>query len=225
MINRSTEDYLKGIYTLQEENQSVATSVLAKHLKIGDGSVTDMVKKLSDRNLINYAPYQGVTLTPDGRRLALKMVRRHRLWEMFLVKFLNYSWDEIHDEAERLEHVTSDDLEERIDKALGHPKVDPHGSPIPSVSGELVEIAGKNLAECVTGERGIIVRVKDESHELLRLMTNLGLGLNTEILVKQKLEFDGTIVIAFEDRESSREIVREIPLSPMFAQSIFIQTR
>src|SRR5271170_7988717 len=104
MINRSTEDYIKGIYRLQKEGHSVSTSVLAKHLKIGDGSVTDMVKKLSDKNLLRYEPYQGVRLTQQGRRLAMKMVRRHRLWEMFLVQFLEFGWDEVHDEAEMLEH-------------------------------------------------------------------------------------------------------------------------
>ena len=108
MANQSTEDYIKGIYKLQQKGKTVATSELAEHLKIGDGSVTGMVKKLSDKKLIHYTRYQGVSLTERGRRLALKTVRCHRLWEMFLVKYLGYSWDEIHDEAERLEHVTSD---------------------------------------------------------------------------------------------------------------------
>ena len=215
MINRSTEDYLKGIYALEEQGQTVATSALAKHLKIGDGSVTDMVKKLSERSLINYAPYQGVTLTESGRRLALKMVRRHRLWEMFLVKFLGYSWDEIHEEAELLEHVTSDDLEERLDRALGYPQVDPHGSPIPTASGELVDVACRNLSECGIGEGGAIVRVRDESHEILKLLTKFGLELNTKITVVEKLEFDGSVVIGFDGKE--------IPLSEKVAAAIFVQ--
>src|SRR5262245_8863176 len=137
MSNQSTEDYIKSIYRLQTGKKTVLTSVLAKHLKIGDGSVTDMIKRLSEKKLIHYEPYQGVTLTEAGKRLALKMVRRHRLWEMFLVRYLGYSWHEIHDEAERLEHVTSDVLESRLDKVLGYPKVDPHGDPIPDVHGEL----------------------------------------------------------------------------------------
>src|SRR6266404_2367693 len=123
MANQSTEDYIKSIYKLQQSGKDVTTSELARHLRIGDGSVTDMVKKLSAKKLIQYRPYRGVSLTESGARLALRMVRRHRLWEMFLVKFLGYRWDEIHDEAEQLEHVTSDGMEQRLDKALGYPKV------------------------------------------------------------------------------------------------------
>jgi DtxR family Mn-dependent transcriptional regulator len=214
MINRSTEDYVKGIYRLQKENHSVSTSVLAKHLKIGDGSVTDMVKKLSDKNLLRYEPYQGVRLTPQGKRLAMKMVRRHRLWEMFLVQFLEYGWDEVHDEAEMLEHVTSDGLESRLDRALGYPKVDPHGDPIPTAQGELADTHYRTLDECAVNQTGVIVRVNDESTEVLRFMTRWGLELNTRILLKQKLEFDGSVVIEFGGRE--------LPLSSKFAQNIYI---
>lgn len=216
MQTQSKEDYIKSIYFLQKDDRSVATSALAKHLGIADGSVTDMVKKLSEKQLINYEPYQGVTLTASGRRLALKMVRRHRLWEMFLVKFLGYTWDEIHDEAEVLEHVTSDDLEERIDRALGFPRVDPHGSPIPTADGELVELKSKYLTECAEGEEGIIVRVRDANPEILKLMTKLGISLNKKISVVQKVQFDGSVIIAIDGRE--------LPLSEKLAQSILIQT-
>jgi DtxR family Mn-dependent transcriptional regulator len=216
MQTQSKEDYIKSIFILQKQNESVATSALAKHLGIGDGSVTDMVKKLSGKHLINYEPYQGVTLTPSGRRLALKMVRRHRLWEMFLVKFLGYTWDEIHNEAELLEHVTSDDLEERIDKALGYPRVDPHGDPIPTSAGDLVEVTYKNLSDCSEGEEGIVVRVKDESQEILKYMTKLGLSLNKRIAVMQKIQFDGSVIVEIDGRE--------VALSEKLAQSIFVQT-
>ena len=218
MKNRSTEDYIKGIFSLHESGGSVTTSLLAKHLKIGDGSVTDMVKKLSEKGLIEYEPYKGVKLTGEGRRLALKMIRRHRLWEMFLVRFLDYSWDEIHGEAELLEHVTSDDLERRIDHALGYPKVDPHGSPIPDADGELHEVECRTLSCCHVDDTGIIVQVKDESPEMLKLMTRLGLVLNTQIAVKEVIGVDGTVVIAIVGSDT------EIPLSPVFAQSIFIRT-
>ena len=218
MINRSTEDYIKGIFSLQQDGGSVTTSLLAKHLKIGDGSVTDMVKKLSDKKLIEYEPYKGVKLTGEGRRLALKMIRRHRLWEMFLVRYLNYTWDEIHDEAELLEHVTSDELEHRIDHALGYPKVDPHGAPIPDAAGEVHEIECRTLSGCRVNDTGIIVRVKDESPEMLKLMTRLGLVLNTKIAVKEIIGVDGTVVIGIVGSKT------EIPLSPVFARSIFIQS-
>jgi len=216
MQTQSKEDYIKSIYFLQKEDESVATSAIAKYLGIGDGSVTDMVKKLSGEGLINYEPYQGVTLTPSGNRLALKMIRRHRLWEMFLVQFLGYTWDEIHDEAEVLEHVTSDDLEERIDRALGYPKVDPHGDPIPTATGDIIEITYKNLSDCAEGEHGVVVRVKDESQEILKFMTKLGLCLNKNISVVQKIKFDGSVIIKIDGRE--------IPLSEKLAHSIFIQT-
>ena len=176
MNNQPTEDYIKSIYRLERENTAVLTTALAKHLGIAAGSVTDMVKKLSDKHLLHYEPYQGVKLTEEGRRLALKLVRRHRLWEMFLVTFLNYSWDAVHDEAERLEHVTSEELELRLDKALGFPKVDPHGDPIPTVSGDLVDISYKSLSDCNVNEEGTIVRVSDDSPEVLQLLTKLGLG-------------------------------------------------
>ncbi len=214
MANQSTEDYIKSIYRLEGEHQTVLTTSLAKHLGIGAGSVTDMLKKLSDKNLIHYEPYRGVKLTTKGKRLALKMVRRHRLWEMFLVTFLNYRWDEVHDEAERLEHETSDDLEERIDKALGFPKVDPHGDPIPTANGELVEYSYNSLAECKVGDEGSIVRVSDDSPEVLKLLTKLGIGLNISIRVTQIVKYDGSVMIKLGNRE--------IPLSPVMAKSIFI---
>lgn len=217
MINRSTEDYLKGIYALQNGNENVSTSDLAGHLKISDGSVTGMVKKLSRKRLLRYEPYRGVRLTEDGKRLALKMIRRHRLWEMFLVRFLQYSWDEIHDEAERLEHVTSDKLEERLDRVLGHPTVDPHGDPIPSASGEMAEIDSCDLTRCEINQRGVIVRVRDGSQEMLRLMTRLGLDLHTTIVIKDKLAIDGSVIVGFPGRSV------EIPLSPKIAQSISVQ--
>ncbi|MBI5214583.1 MAG: metal-dependent transcriptional regulator [Ignavibacteriae bacterium] len=215
MTNSSTEDYIKSIYRLEREDETVLTTSLAKHLGVGAGSVTDMIKKLSDRQLLHYEPYQGVKLTEDGKRLALKMVRRHRLWEMFLVTFLNYTWDEVHDEAERLEHVTSDELENRLDKALGFPKVDPHGDPIPTADGELTEISYTILSNCNVDDEGVIVRVSDDSPEVLQLLSKLGLRLNTKILVAQKVRFDGSVIIKLKNRE--------IPLSPVMARSIFIQ--
>ena len=228
-MNQSTEDYLKSIYHLQIRlaaehtgptaakvgDQIVPTSALAKHLKIGDGSVTDMVKKLSEKQLINYEPYQGVTLTEAGRRVALKMVRRHRLWEMFLVKFLGYTWDEIHDEAELLEHVTSDEMESRLDQALGYPKVDPHGDPIPTADGVLKKITYRRLSQCEAHDMGIIVRVSDESQEALQLLTKLGLGLNKKVQVKQKIKFDGSVIVKVGRKE--------IPLSPLLAKNIFVE--
>ena len=215
MSSKSIEDYIKGIYRLHNGKQSVATSVLARHLKIGDGSVTDMIKRLSEKKLIHYEPYQGVTLTEAGKRLALKMVRRHRLWEMFLVQYLGYAWDEIHDEAERLEHVTSDDMERRLDKTLGFPKVDPHGDPIPNVNGELHDVAGDALAEFDEHDTVKILRVSDDNADVLQHATKLGLGLNKKITVKKKLKFDGTMIVKIGSKDQF--------ISERVANSIFVE--
>jgi DtxR family Mn-dependent transcriptional regulator len=205
--NQSTEDYIKGIYKLQQRGKGVSTSELAKHLNIGDGSVTGMLKKLSAKKLIRYTPYKGVILAEPGRKLALQMIRRHRLWEMFLVKHLGYRWDEIHDEAERLEHVTSDEMERRIDKVLGYPKVDPHGEPIPTASGDMELLGGNPLSDASEGEALVVVRVADNAG-LLQHASSVGLMLNTRFSVKAKLGLDGSMLLAIGTGEQyvSREI-------------------
>jgi DtxR family Mn-dependent transcriptional regulator len=215
MATQSVEDYIKGIFKIESAGEKVTTSALAKHLGVGDGSVTDMVKKLSERKLIHYERYQGVRLTEAGRRAAMKTVRRHRLWEMFLVQFLGYAWDEIHDEAERLEHITSDELERRLDKALGHPKFDPHGDPIPNARGELSISKAQKLSDIGEGKSVIIVRVSDEHPEVLQYLTRLGLALHTTMKVLEKIRFDGSVIV----KVGSKEIV----FSALLAQSIYVE--
>lgn len=215
MANESTEDYIKSIYKLRKKGKAVATSELAKHLEIGDGSVTDMVKKLSAKKLIEYQPYRGVSLTELGKKLALKMVRRHRLWEMFLVKYLGYSWDEIHDEAERLEHVTSDEMEHRLDKLLGYPKVDPHGDPIPSSDGQIDDGDMESLSEFGPGDSVRIVRVSDADPEVLKHAAELGFELQTKLVVTKKLEFDGSM--------SVKVGARKCFVSSKLAQHIYVE--
>lgn len=215
MATQSVEDYIKGIHKLESEGKEVTTSALARYLGIGDGSVTDMVKKLSFKKLIRYAPYQGVRLTESGRKMALKTVRRHRLWEMFLVKFLEYSWDEIHDEAERLEHSTSDELERRIDRALGYPKFDPHGDPIPNAKGELTVAKWERLSDVAQGKTVTIVRVSDENPEVLQYLTRLGLRLQSTMKIVEKIRFDGSVIV----KVGSKEVV----LSSLLARSIFVE--
>jgi len=212
--NQSTEDYIKGIYKLQQFNKSVTTSELAKHLRIGDGSVTGMVKKLSAKKLIQYKPYKGVALTESGKKLALQMIRRHRLWEMFLVQFLGYSWDEIHDEAERLEHVTSEEMEHRLDKTLGYPKFDPHGDPIPTKRGEFDGAMHASLAEFDAGDTVKILRVTDDP-EVLQHASKLGLTLNKKITVKKKLKVDGSMELKVGEKDRF--------ISQHMAKAIFVQ--
>lgn len=201
MANQSTEDYIKGVYKLQKNGKSVTTSELAEHLGLADASVTDMVKKLSMKKLLTHTPYRGVELTEDGRRLATKMMRRHRLWEMFLVKFLGYTWDAVHEEAERLEHVTSDEMELRLDRTLGYPRLDPHGDPIPTADGVVDAPALTVLSDVKEGDEVKIIRVSDDDAMLLQHAARLGLVLNKKLHIKEKLSFDGSMKVRIGNKD------------------------
>jgi DtxR family transcriptional regulator, Mn-dependent transcriptional regulator len=212
MPNRSTEDYIKAVYALQAFGEPVTTSAVASQLHIANGSVTGMLKKLSREKLLHYKPYQGVTLTTAGRRMALKIVRRHRLWEVFLAERLGFHWDEVHDEAERLEHVTSDELERKLDKVLGYPAADPHGDPIPSAAGNVKRRPSRTLAACNEGESIRIARVSDSVPSILRHAGKLGLGLNARVTVMERMSFDGSMVVRVgsHDRFVSRQVAEAI---------------
>jgi len=214
--NRSTEDYLKTICLLQHDKARVSTSALASHLQVADPSITDMLKKLSRRGLVRYERYRGVELTHAGKRLALKIVRRHRLWEMFLVQFLGFSWDQIHQEAERLEHATSDLLERKLDEALGFPAVDPHGDPIPTVDGTVRDTTPTPLGESQPGSVVIVSRVSDADPRILKYLTDLGIGLRKKIRVWETIPFDGSLRVQIGTRERF--------LSAKLAQHIFVET-
>lgn len=215
MPNQSTEDYIKSIYKLRKGENPVSTSELAKHLDISDGSVTDMVKKLSQKKLISYVPYQGVDLTKKGEQLAMTMMRRHRLWEMFLVQFLGYTWDEVHDEAEALEHVTSPELERRLDKVLCHPKTDPHGDPIPSADGRLKRQISMSLDQCHIGEKIEVIRVSDDQPELLQYASKLRITLSAKLTVKEKYSFDGSLKVKIGSKDHV--------ISLLLARAIFVR--
>jgi DtxR family transcriptional regulator, Mn-dependent transcriptional regulator len=210
--NQSTEDYVKNIYKLQREGEKVTTSALAESLQLSDPSITDMIKKLSEKGFVRYTPYKGVELTNGGTSMAMKILRRHRLWEMFLVRYLGYSWDQIHEEAERLEHVTSDLLEQRLDELLGHPSVDPHGDPIPSVDGCLHQPLFTALADCEAGDVVSVTRVSDDEPRILQHATRLGVGLQTRLLVRERMAFDGSMTLELQNREVfvSREVAEAI---------------
>ncbi|MBM4166901.1 MAG: metal-dependent transcriptional regulator [Ignavibacteria bacterium] len=212
----TTEDYIKRIYGIEKNVGSVSTSSLAKALEVSDASANDMMKRLSENGYVKYIPRKGVQLTKKGKSTALKIVRRHRLWEMFLVKFLDFSWDEIHNEAELLEHVTSEKMESKLDAVLGFPKIDPHGDPIPSANGELIETHSQLLDECEKGISGIISRVSDRSPEVLQYLKKIGLGLQTRLKVIDKISFDGSVIVKANKQT--------IPLSQKLARCIFIQT-
>ncbi len=216
MRNISTEDYIKAIYKLEHGGGNVTTSALATQLQLADASITDMVKKLSEKGLVHYKRYQGVGLTARGKRMALKIVRRHRLWEMYLVKFLGFSWDQVHDEAERLEHVTSEEMEARLDRALGSPSVDPHGDPIPTVDGDLNHPEYTALSDSEAGAVVRVLRVSDQDSQILQHATKLGLGLNKKLTIKEKMTFDGSMVVkvAGKDHFISKEVAGSIFVEP-----------
>lgn len=183
-LSEAQEDYLKQIFLLEEDGSRVATQALAGRLGVRPASVTEMVGRLAHLGLVEHARYQGVNLTPIGRRIALEMLRHHRLLETYLVRELGYDWDEVHDEAERLEHVISERFEKRIAEALGHPTRDPHGDPIPA---EDLSMPGEDhwvsLMEMPVGFTGVLVRVGVQDSESLNTLRRLGLGLGTEVEV------------------------------------------
>jgi DtxR family Mn-dependent transcriptional regulator len=194
-LTRSVEDYLKAIYQLSPEGRPASTSDIANLLALSPPSVTGMVKRLSEHGLLEHLPYRGVLLTDEGRRAAIRMVRRHRLIEAYLVEFLGYPWDTVHEEAERLEHAVSDTMIERMAAALGNPTVDPHGDPIPSADGSIQEAACTPLADVPVGETVEIHRVHESQPERLRYIASLGLRPGVQITVVARQPFDDLVTI------------------------------
>lgn len=183
MITEADQNYLKGTYELQRENDRVTTSMLADRFGTSAATVTGMLKKLADRKWVQYQPYRGVTLTEAGRAIALEVIRHHRLLETYLNEALGIPWDRVHEEAERLEHVLSEYLEERIDELLGHPTVDPHGSPIPAVDGTVTESDRTRLSDVAAGSVVEICEVLDRDSAMLLHLDHLGLHLQSRLTV------------------------------------------
>src|SRR5690606_30039252 len=178
MFTYSEENYIKAIFHLQHISvEGVSTNAIADQMDTKASSVTDMIKKLAEKDLINYVKYQGVTLTEKGRKTALSIIRKHRLWEVFLVEKLDFTWDEVHEVAEQLEHIHSEKLIDRLDKLLDFPKFDPHGDPIPSKDGKFQERDKILLSELPVGEGGICVGVKDSSSSFLKFLDKNGIAL------------------------------------------------
>lgn len=196
MFSLSEENYLKAIFHLEKKySGGVSTNALAEEMETKASSVTDMVKKLSDKDLVKYRKYQGVQLSSKGKKTAVEVIRKHRLWEVFLVEKLDFSWDEVHDIAEQLEHIKSEKLTHELDKFLGYPKRDPHGDPIPDSEGNF-RIANKILlADLEEGQSGICVGVKDSSTEFLRYLDKNEITLGKTIEVVQREEYDESLLI------------------------------
>jgi DtxR family transcriptional regulator, Mn-dependent transcriptional regulator len=198
----AVEDYCKAIFALESRTEEpVSTNALAERLGITPGSVSAMLKRLDELGLITHIPYRGVRLTPDGRRVALEVVRHHRLLESYLADALGMPWDRVHAEAEVLEHVLSDDLEELIAAKLGHPTVDPHGDPIPTADLELEERATERLENMQPGDEGLFVRVSDSDPEMLRYLADRGISPGERFEVRERQPFDGPLFVRFGERE------------------------
>ena len=193
----SIQDYLKNIYELTESGEAASTNALAKKMQISAPSVTGMVQKLASSNpaLVEYQKHQGVTLTKEGKKAALEVIRHHRLLEAWLVQTLGYSWDEVHEEAERLEHVISEDFEQRIAAAMGHPDRDPHGEPIPTADLKMPFDESTPLSALRAGQMAIVKRVKASDKDLLRYLEGLGLIPGVQIEVKEYSPFDHNLTI------------------------------
>ena len=203
LISQAMEDYLKAIYKLLQDSDVVSTSALAEQMRVSPASVTNMCKKLADLNLLVYEPYQGVTLTPAGSRLVLEIVRHHRLIELYLAEALGVPWDRVHEEAEKLEHVISEDLEERMAAALGDPQFDPHGAPIPSKAGLVVHQESDRLVTVETGSPLVVVEVDDDDPELLRYLGQIGIYPGTELTIMTRAPFDGPLTLTIGNAEHS----------------------
>ncbi|RVT79832.1 metal-dependent transcriptional regulator [Flavobacterium sufflavum] len=196
----SEENYLKAIYHLTVVLSSgVSTNAIAEVMETKASSVTDMLKKLAEKDLVNYKKYQGVTLTDQGKLEAKMIVRKHRLWEVFLVEKLAFSWDEVHDIAEQLEHIKSEKLINKLDDFLGNPTEDPHGDPIPNAQGQLPKIDKQLLSELSEGQKGICVGVKDTSSEFLKYLDKQGIALGSAIEIIGKESFDLSLRIKVDD--------------------------
>lgn len=210
MITSTTqaeENHLKAIYKIAErEGKPALTNAIASAMNTAAASVTDMLKRLSDKQLITYEKYKGVMLTEDGQRLATTLIRKHRLWETFLVKKLGFAWDQVHELAEQLEHIQGDQLTARLDSFLGYPRFDPHGDPIPDAEGRWEYRDQISMASMLPGERGRISSVADDSAVFLQYLNQLGLALNSDIEVldcfsydhSMKVTIDGTVAVLSE---------------------------
>lgn len=216
MQTKSEENYLKAIWKLAEEyGETVSTNAIAAEVNTKAASVTDMLKKLAAQKLIVHIPYRGVNLTLKGRQAAAEIVRKHRLWEVFLVQKLEYGWDEVHDIAEQLEHISSPQLTDRLDKFLGHPKSDPHGDPIPDKSGKIPHDPGFPLSHAQSGKTFRVSGVGDHSAAFLRFLDSNHIRPGSKIAVREITEYDHSMLVQVDGKKG-------IHISKQVAQNILV---
>jgi DtxR family Mn-dependent transcriptional regulator len=213
-ISFTEENYLKVIHRLSEATQEdISTNAVAEQMQTKAASVTDMLRKLADKGWVNYQKYQGVRLSPTGEKIALSIVRKHRLWELFLVEKMGFNWDEVHEIAEQLEHIESDELVNKLDEYLGYPKTDPHGDPIPNKDGVLPELAYSQLSEIKANKTCKLMGVAQDSTVFLQLLTKLNLSLGAKLDIQEINEFDRSIFVSINDAAPifiSHEVAKNI---------------
>jgi DtxR family Mn-dependent transcriptional regulator len=216
MNTLAEENYLKSIYHLSLNAESAGTNQLAALLNTKASSVTDMLKKLADKELINYTPYQGVTLTGTGEKIAITIIRKHRLWEYFLVEKLDFKWDEVHEMAEEMEHISSTELIDRLDKFMGYPKYDPHGDPIPDCNGLFKKHDLKLVSSLEISEHGVISGVRNHSAAFLQYLEKQELTIGKKVSVEEIIAFDHSMVLKLSG--SKIQISREVAINLLITQ-------
>jgi len=218
MLNFSTseENYLKTIFHLQTKDDNVSTNELAERLQAKPASITDMMKKLKTRKLVNYQPYQGFRLTPEGKKVALSIIRRHRLWEYFLAEKLKFNWDEVHEVAEQLEHVSSKKLIDKLDEYLAFPKFDPHGDPIPDTNGKMETGKQISLSELPINKSARISFVANQSELLLEHLNEKKINIGASVVVKRKFDYDDSLEIKLDNK-------LQLTISNQLAKNIFVK--
>lgn len=216
MENISKEDYLSAIYKFRDENGEIKPNLIAESLEISNAAVTDMLRKLSNDGFVNYKKYKGIKLTSEGENYAKNMVRRHRIWEVFLHQIVGLPWDKVHDEAHRLEHSASDELIGRLEEMCNFPEYDPHGDPIPSRAGKIPKLKKHiRLSELNPEEKGKVIRVNDFDDKFLNYISGLGIKLDETILIKDKRTFDKSMMI---------EIKKQLwNISHKIADNVFVE--
>jgi DtxR family Mn-dependent transcriptional regulator len=214
-LSESEENYIKSIYNLQEKTQKVNTNSLAKYLNTSAASITDMLKKLKVKKLLEYKKYYGFRLNETGKKEALKIIRRHRLWEFFLVHKLGMEWQKIHDIAEELEHISSADLIEKLDQYLGRPKIDPHGDPIPDENGNITQVKQIALKDLPIKQNAVVSSVSNQTIQMMEMLNHYNIGIGSQIKVLKSFELDGSLEIKLPRKP-------ECIISGILAQNIFV---
>ncbi len=216
MLSFVEENYLKAIYHLSEAGKrSVNTNTLAEEMKTAPASVSDMIKRLSEKKMVDYQKYRGVNVSEKGKIQALHVIRQHRVWKVFLVEKLNFQWDQLDEVAEQLEHIKSPLLFQRLDEFLGFPKFDPHGDPIPDENGQLTEKRKDPIAQLPVGTAGIVVGVNGSSASFLKYLDKVGISIGTRLQIMDRMEFDGSVDVTIDGKKT-------ITISPTVAENILL---